>query len=259
MSKRYLRSVAIILFLILCINPAKRTDAEEMDGTTTITAQSLLQPTSGDYVDSVQVVPQQASAEQTTDTAEIQRRIAQIAAEQADRQLVIIGDSRTVGMESAVGQNKNIWSAKVGIGLSWMKSTGVPAVEANINSNTDVVILMGVNDVLSPSYTDKYIDYINEKADAWTALGAHVYYVSVNPMAYETRAYPGITNTAIETWNTKMQAGLSKNVRYIDTYTEMLGNVESRDGIHYFNSTYKEIYDLINQDIILDKLEQEKA
>ncbi len=211
----------------------------------------------------------EVSQEQTTESvttnqltdeqakAKLDEAIAQATAAQASRQLVIIGDSRTVGMKSAVGKNSNLWSAKVGMGLSWMKSTGVPAVEASINSNSDVVILMGVNDVRSTSYTSKYISYLNKKAAEWKALGANVYYVSVNPMVFETSSYPGITNTVIENWNTKMQEGLSEDISYIDTYSQVLGKLSSKDGIHYNNKSYKLIYSLINQEIINEKaLEQ---
>lgn len=184
---------------------------------------------------------------------------AEVSVAQATRQLVLIGDSRTVGMKSAVGKNGNIWSAKIGMGYSWMKSTGVPQVEANINSNTDVVILMGVNDVRSLSYTSKYTSYINEKAANWTALGASVYYVSVNPMAFETSSYPGITNSVIESWNSKMKSGLSANVTYIDTYSQVIGKVSSSDGIHYSRGTYKTIYSLIGQGILADKTEKAYA
>ncbi len=245
MSRKYLRCVAVGLLFTLCAVPSMNSNAEE-----------IAQPAEIQ----VQEIPvQQAPVENQQDELLLQQQIAQVTAEQATRQLVIIGDSRTVGMKSAVGKNNNIWSAKVGMGLAWMKNVGVPSVEANINANTDVVILMGVNDVRSLSYTDKYVSYINQKADTWTALGASVYYVSVNPMAFETKSYPGITNSLIESWNTKMQEGLNENVHYIDTYSTMLGNVSSRDGIHYNKSTYKTIYTLINQGIIIDKLEQKMA
>ena len=249
MKKRDLRSCAVVLFLGRCIIPTYKSQAEEIASPIEAPVQEL--PVQ-EIPSQDATVPTEVSVEQIT----LEQQLAQVTAEQAGRQLVIIGDSRTVGMQSAVGKNANIWSAKVGMGLSWMKKTGVPAVEANINGNTDVVILMGVNDVRSLSCTDKYISYINEKAAAWTALGANVYYVSVNPMAFETKSYPGITNSLIENWNTRMQAGLSEDVHYIDTYSSMLGNCSSKDGIHYSKSTYKTIYTLINQGIILDKYQQ---
>ena len=232
-KKKFLRTVTVVMLFVLCLVPLQNAEAQES-------------------VETIETVEQQ-------DDIVLQQQIAQVTAEQATRQLVIIGDSRTVGMKSAVGKNANVWSAKVGMGLSWMKKTGVPAVESAINANTDVVILMGVNDVRSLSYTGKYTDYINEKAAAWTALGANVYYVSVNPMAFETKAYPGITNDLIESWNTRMQQGLSENVKYIDTYSTMLGNVQSKDGIHYNKTTYQTIYTLINQGIINDKVTEKMA
>ena len=202
-------------------------------------------PAAVEYVSPEQVLYNQAAAD--------------VVAKQATRQTVFIGDSRTVGMKSAVGNDGNLWSAKVGMGYSWMKNTGVPQVEANINANTDVVILMGVNDVRSLSYTNKYVSYLNDKAATWTALGANVYYVSVNPMAFETSSYPGITNSLIESWNTRMKQGLSANITYIDTYSKVLGQVSSSDGIHYSRSSYKTIYALINQSIIEDKTAKEYA
>ncbi len=207
------------------------------------------------------LTPEQLALFTPAQLAQLQQAsmLQQIALQQQSRQLIFIGDSRTVGMKSAVGKNNNIWSAKVGKGLSWMKSTGVPNVEADINANTDVVILMGVNDVRSLSYTKKYISFINEKATEWTALGANVYYVSVNPMAFETKKYSGITNEVIEKWNTKMQEGLIPQVRYIDTYSQLLGNVSSKDGIHYNKSSYKTLYSLINQGIINDKFMLQQA
>ena len=242
-NKRYLRCVAIVMLFAICAIPAKYSKAEEITQTFNVPAQESLVQNSE---------TEQITTDQQADAA-LQQRIAQVTEAQQTRQLVIIGDSRTVGMKSAVGKNNNLWSAKVGMGLSWMKSTGVPAVEASINANTDVVILMGVNDVRNLSYTSKYISYINKKAAAWKALGANVYYVSVNPMVFETKSYPDITNSLIESWNTKMQDGLSEDINYIDTYSQVLGKLSSKDGIHYNKSSYKLIYSLINQGIILDK------
>lgn len=250
--KKYLRCAAVLMLITLFVIPSTNTKAEEIQ-----------QPVDVNNMDiTSQEVPAQEVPVQEELTPEeqaqilIQQQLAQVTAEQAARQLVIIGDSRTVGMQSAVGKNSNVWSAKVGMGLAWMKNVGVPSVETSINENTDVVILMGVNDVRSLSVTDKYVSYINDKAATWTSKGANVYYVSVNPMAFETKSYPGITNSLIEKWNTRMQQGLSENVHYIDTYSQVLGNVSSKDGIHYNKSTYKTIYNLINQGIILDKYQQ---
>lgn len=236
MSKKIVKSFVVVLFLVLCLSSKQMTQAADVVPAVTSESKSS-----------------QGQSTETATDVQLEDNIAKVAALQESRQLVIIGDSRTVGMKSAVGSNNNIWSAKVGMGLSWMKSTGVPAVESSINSNTDVVILMGVNDVRSLSYTSKYISYLNSKAAEWTGLGANVYYVSVNPMVFETKSYPGITNSVIENWNAKMQEGLSDDINYIDTYSQVLGKLSSKDGIHYNNKSYKLIYSLIKQSIIMDK------
>ena len=243
-----IRGFMALSLALICFMPAISVHAEEAyvaPEQAVVTDPAATVPATAEYVSPEQVLYNQAAAD--------------VVAKQTTRQIVFIGDSRTVGMKSAIGNDGNVWSAKVGMGYSWMKSTGVPQVEANINANTDVVILMGVNDVRSLSYTKKYVSYLNDKAAAWTALGANVYYVSVNPMAFETSSYPGITNSLIESWNSRMKQGLSANIAYIDTYSKVVGQVSSSDGIHYSKSSYKTIYSLINQGIIEDKTTKEYA
>lgn len=153
--------------------------------------------------------------------------------------LIFIGDSRTVGMHMAVSSeddSSNVWSCKDSMGYDWMVSTGVPDVEQKISSNTDVVILMGVND---PGHVDKYVDYINEKAKEWRTEGARTWFVSVNPV--DDSRSPMIKNAHIEAFNETMQEDLV-DVGYIDTYDDILTTFSSPDGIHYYNSTYEEIY-----------------
>ena len=156
---------------------------------------------------------------------------------------IFIGDSRTVGMKSAVASNKNdIWSAKVGEGYTWMKNTGVPAVEDKIGKNSKVVILMGVNDLNS----NAYITYLNSKSKKWVKKGATVYFVSVNPVDEEKARSNGytITNKSIETFNKTMKNGLSSDIKYINTYSK-INSFGTTDGLHYTNETYKKIYNCI--------------
>ena len=156
---------------------------------------------------------------------------------------VIIGDSRTVHMKLAVGDNGHTWSCKSAMGLKWLKSTGVPNVESKITNGTAVIILMGVNDLYN---TNNYIDYIYQKANEWNAKGAKTYFVSVNPINEAT--YSGFKNSKIETFNNNMQTNLT-NVTYIDTYSYLITHDISftSDGLHYKNSTSKKIYELIQE------------
>lgn len=254
MDKKFIKSIAVVLFLSMCVVSKKNTLAEEIQPEQT--SPIIIQP-EVPVVEEETISDVTAAEEQLVEQIDVEllkeQILTQVTADQATRQLVMIGDSRTVGMKNAVGKNSNLWSAKVGMGLTWMKSTGVPAVESAINANSDVVIMMGVNDVRSLANTKKYVSYINKKAAEWTALGANVYYVSVNPMVFETENYPGITNSLIESWNSRMQQGLSSDVTYLDTYSQVTGRLSSKDGIHYTNKSYKLIYSLVNQQIIEKK------
>lgn len=161
----------------------------------------------------------------------------------AAKTAIFIGDSRTVGMQQSVGANTDIWSCKVSTGYSWMVSKGVPDIENKVSSDTAVVILMGVNDLLFVS-ADKYTDYINKKAAEWAAKGASTYFVSVNPV----KVVASLSNTVIESFNSAMRNKL-QGVQYIDTYGLIKDSFGSSDGLHYDRKTYKQIYNYIKDQI----------
>ena len=162
-----------------------------------------------------------------------------------------IGDSRTVQMycylhddwngstvsrlASGISEaNGDVWSSKGSMGLEWMKSTGVPNVEANFKSGTAVIILMGVNDLYN---VNNYISYLNSKASTWTSKGANVYFVSVNP----TSGSYAHMNSNINNFNNKMKN--ISGVKYIDTSSYLISNgFTATDGLHYDKATYQKIY-----------------
>ena len=156
------------------------------------------------------------------------------------KKIIFIGDSRTVGMEmSCGGKPEEYWSAEVSMGYNWMVNTGVPRVENLIDQNTDVVILMGVND-LGNVY--RYVDYINTKAAEWKELGARTFFVSVTPV--DDRRSPNAKNSRIESFNAYAQDNF-QDVYYIDAYNRIRYSYGSPDGIHYDSATYREIYRII--------------
>ena len=151
--------------------------------------------------------------------------------------LIFIGDSRTVDIMNAVHDN-SIWSCKVGKGYTWMSGTGVPNIEDEIEKNTSVIFLMGVND---PANLRHYITYINAKANEWAAIGAQTYFVSVGPVT----ADPYVTNEQIEVFNASMEASLA-GVIYIDIYNFLMENGFSTiDGTHYPDGISISIYNYI--------------
>lgn len=186
--------------------------------------------------------PEQTQPEQTQTTVE--------------RTFCFVGDSRTVGMYEAVAGKESgdqvlavddsgyAWAGKVGEGLYWMKSTGVPFVEGAIAPGVAVVILSGVNDIdPEVSMAQEYLDYLNGKAADWTANGAEVYYVSVNPV---DGTAGNVTNEAVELWNRTIRDGLSMKITYLDTYHDLGDEFHFQDSLHYQDDTYRAIY----QDIL---------
>lgn len=160
--------------------------------------------------------------------------------------LVFIGDSRTEGLRDAVNDD-SIWSCLSSMGYDWMVSTGVPQVEDQIEDNTAVIILMGVNDLY---HVNDYISYINSKAAEWGNRGAQTYFVSVGPVQND----PYCSNAEIESFNAAMQANLS-GVTYIDVYSHLVSEGFSTvDGTHYPDSVSVDIYNYI-----LDHLEEQRS
>ncbi len=167
---------------------------------------------------------------------------------------VFIGDSRTVQMYayktgtwsganySSGGVHEvgtDIYVAEGAQGLSWMKSTGIPAAKKYFVNGNAIVILMGVNDL---SNADSYISYINGNASNWKSSGASLYFVSVNPCSGN---YSKL-NSSINTFNSKLKSGLNNNVGWIDTNSVLTKNgFKTTDGLHYDANTSNMIYDYI--------------
>lgn len=157
------------------------------------------------------------------------------------KKLIFVGDSRTVGMQSAVGDlgKNDVWSCQSSMGLDWLKSEGMPNIENQITEGSHIIILMGVNDLHN---ADKYVSYINGLVSTVNSKGGKLYFVSVNP----TNRSADYLNDDIDAFNLKLKNGLSSYVKYIDTNTFLINNgFSSNDGVHYTATTYKQIYTLI--------------
>ena len=172
--------------------------------------------------------------------------------------VVFIGDSRTVQMYaylagSWTGANyssggvhvvgNDIFVAEGGMGLNWMKSTGVPAAQKYFTSGTAIVILMGVNDLSNAS---NYVNYVNSNANTWKSGGSSLYFVSVNPCS---GSYSSM-NSNIEKFNGIVKNGLASNVGWIDTNSQLYRvGFTATDGLHYDKTTYQTIYNYIKSKV----------
>lgn len=171
---------------------------------------------------------------------------------------VFIGDSRTVQMYAFLNNDwnganyssggvhnvgKDVYAAQGSMGLDWMKSTGIPAVQNQFQSGAAIIILMGVNDLYNQ---DNYISYINGSLSSWTSKGSKVYFVSVNPCDGN---YSHL-NSKIASFNEKVKSGLDSKVKWIDTNSYLNSSgFKTQDGLHYDKDTYKKIYDYIKSKV----------
>ncbi len=149
------------------------------------------------------------------------------------------GDSRTVGMRSAVGDGGDIWVAQSGAGFSWFNGDGLKQVNSTLEAGDTIVVNFGVND---PGNIKQYIKRINELANTeWKSNKIVV--MSVNPV--EDGRSSKTTDKQVDEFNKAMKDGLSgSNIQFIDTNSTMKKNgFNTKDGLHYTVDTYKKLHD----------------
>lgn len=161
---------------------------------------------------------------------------------------LFLGDSRTVGMDSAVGkQDKVQMRGKVGARYDWFAGTGISEINSllkSVSGSAYIFVNMGVNGV---DEVNKYISKYKSLATSdWK--GHKIVVVSVGPVdeAEEKKHGYSVTNSQIEDFNKKLKNGISSmsNISYCDIYNNVKG-YKTTDGVHYTNDTYKKIYNYI--------------
>lgn len=156
---------------------------------------------------------------------------------------LIVGDSRVVGMDSAVSDSKTAFIGKVSMGYTWLKSTAGPKVESYLagNPKLTVVFAFGINDLGNVS---KYISYYKSLMKEYPK--AEFYFMSVNPVNEKVSAANGYTvkNSQIKTFNKKIKSAFGG--KYINSYSYLTKNgFSTADGIHYTSATYQKLYQFI--------------
>ncbi len=175
----------------------------------------------------------------------------------SESKTVYIGDSRTVGMYFSVqndnyqeeikkyDDNGDYWCAKVGAGYTWFSENFDEAVKEAEEGDT-VVVLMGVNDCRDLKKSFNYANFLNERIDALSALGIDLVYVSVNPISKDT-IYSTVNDNVLD-WNEQIVYLLDEDIIFLDIYAALKDKIEyAGDGLHYQNSTYKDLYETINE------------
>ncbi len=164
--------------------------------------------------------------------------------------LVFIGDSRTVGMDTACSLSDNHKViAEVGKGYSWFIEDGIEDLSSYLKNrdkeHVRLIFNLGVNDLYNCS---RYVDLIDTLSDSY-----EIYYVSVNPVTDKCET---VINEDIESFNEAIES--IEDVYYIDSYSYLMENgFGTRDGLHYNSETYESLYEFICDEIESKENEEE--
>lgn len=175
---------------------------------------------------------------QQTDSAANVQQAVQPTATVAPAGVIMVGDSRCVQMQAAVGGGGCSWICENSKEYTWFVNTAIPRFDEYVGNGTKVVINMGVND---PEHYKDYVATINAKAAEWAQRGAKTYLVSVNPV-WEN---PYTSQEQVDTFNANVP-GMLVGVTWIDTSSWLTANgYRLLDGLHYDDPTYVNIFNLI--------------
>ncbi len=166
----------------------------------------------------------------------------------AEGNVILVGDSRFVGMSQTVGGSAT-WIAAVGEGLNWLNSTVIPRLKDMDVKGKVVVFNLGVNDIGAVS---SYVSVLNSLGADLRSRGAAVYFMTVNPVDEKVEKSHGysVTNASIVSFDQTM-AGSLTDFGLIDTYDYLAEHgFATVDGVHYAADTYRAIYAVLRDAII---------
>lgn len=192
------------------------------------------------------------------------RAPATIAEPLKHQKVYFVGDSRTVGLQAALGSSApaNVDFVCKGMqGIDWFRTEGYRELVAKLEQEPKearkaVIINLGVNDMGNINTYVTYMKRVSEnlKKD----YNCEMYYLSVNPVnSAMIRHYGGVTRTEAQVayFNKiiyqKLCSGNDRAFTYINTCTNLqkYGWISNRynsgiyDGLHYSIETTLRIYD----------------
>ena len=171
--------------------------------------------------------------------------------------ITFFGDDCGVGLEVASGNDSTkSWYCERGKGLTWLKSQIDSCKGITHSKKTAVVIATGFNECSNTLKAKDYADYINQKADEFNEkVAVPFYYVNVTPV--DEHKYGTSLNSKIEAWNEYMRNNLNKKVIYIDAYSLVSKNLQTKnDGYHLTEDEYRVIYEQVVHTIGLKTAEE---
>lgn len=153
--------------------------------------------------------------------------------------VLLVGDSRTVGTIEAISDNDVAYICEVGQGYHWLKTKALSDIRKYTEKDMDVVFNLGVNDVKN---AELYISMYNDLFKELSEKGCNVYLETVNPTDGS-----GPSNKAIAEFNTKLINSVS-NCKVINTNVAITKEgYKCPDGLHYNRATTLSIYNKVRE------------
>lgn len=178
--------------------------------------------------------PEQSTNDTVATETQQNTQVAQVEPHAAG--IIFVGDSRTVQMHEAVGDDGNVWICQNSKGYAWLEATAIERINNNVGQGTKIIINLGVND---PGNWKNYAELINSYLPSWTQAGATVYYALVGPV-WEN---PYTTDEQVKVFNSSILGVLDPSVHILDEYNFLVNNgYRLVDGLHYDAATYQAIY-----------------
>ncbi len=149
-----------------------------------------------------------------------------------DRNYIMVGDSRTVGMQDLLPEEIQV-IAEVGRGYNWLSNTVDQDLKSEITDNTTVLFNLGVNDL---GNINKYMEYLDDLKSEFPET--EIVCMTVGPVGKTT-----VTNDQILSYNQVIRQSDYEILDVNDALNEAgFGTV---DGLHYNRETYQKISDLV--------------
>ncbi|MBQ9511802.1 MAG: hypothetical protein IJR58_01250 [Lachnospiraceae bacterium] len=155
-------------------------------------------------------------------------------------------------MQIAAGNTEDtVFVCLSGSGYEWMITEALPLVEEDFTTGDKIIVAMGINDAMRPSFMPQYAKTINELA--LNHPDCQVFYVSLNPVLDKPEST--VSNKQIDNWNAYMTENLCDDVLFINTHDAV--TFLYHDWLHYETSCNRDVYEYI-RDFVNMPLEQEE-
>jgi len=163
-----------------------------------------------------------------------------------DYNVLLVGDSRTVGTMKTVDVDNIAYVCEVGQGYKWLNNKAQYDIIQKTKPGTKVVFNLGVNDVSNKEWYKHMYNYL---ARTLQDRGCLVYFETVNPVS-EKCNHP--SNKDIDEFNSYMFKYL-EGVSFINTNDYLKNNgYETVDGLHYTEDTTQKTFDYVSEVLALE-------